>query len=315
MSATSNIEWTDATWNPIAGCSKLTSGCANCYALRMSHRIASMEKHPGRYNGIVRATPRGAAWTGLVNVDWAEIDKPLRWQKPRMVFACSMSDLFYEGVSDVVIDQVFGIMTLAQQHTFQILTKRSSRMRRWFENLPENPTSQFRGALAARWGLWDERLQNKLIDQWTWPLPNVWIGVTVENQECADRRVPDLLSVPAAVRYVSAEPLLGPLNLSRIKDHGADDNALTGERRMAPYCYADGGPRLSWVIVGGESGPNARLMRESWLRGVLRDCQKASVPVFVKQMGTAWARDHELHGKASSPKQWPDDLRVREWPT
>jgi protein gp37 len=222
--ASSAIEWTDFTWNPIRGCARVSPGCERCYAERQAHRM----NHPGgRYEGLTIRGLKGPYWTGSVRLVEAKLDEPLHWRKPRRVFVNSMSDLFHEGVPDEFISRVFDTMHRASHHQFQILTKRSERLCRLAPTLPR----------PAR----------------------VWMGVSVESEEYA-YRMQHLRRTPAAVRFLSLEPLLGPLgNLD-----------LTG---------------IAWVIVGGESGPGARTMEKDWVVEIRDQCLAAGVPFFFKQWG------------------------------
>ncbi len=196
MSDKTGIAWTDATWNPVTGCSKVSQGCKNCYAEREWGRLS--------------ANPKAMAYYGRAFTDIAchedRLDQPLRWKKPRMIFVNSMSDLFHEDVPDDFIDRVFAVMALAENHTFQVLTKRPERMLRWFDpgfDNREHAVGQAMREIAAARGGDDAGLPE-------WPLPNVWLGVSVEDHATADERIPLLLQAPAAVRWVSAEPLIGP---------------------------------------------------------------------------------------------------------
>lgn len=229
----SKIEWTEQTWNPIAGCSKVSEGCRNCYAEKMAKRLVAMGVD--KYAGTV--DERGL-WTGEILLDEQKLNEPLSRKKPTRYFVNSMSDLFHENVSSETIGRIFNIMVKAHWHTFQILTKRPKRMQ------------------AAVTAYYD-----------TFNLPvlrydNIWLGVSVENQETADERIPLLIQTPAAVRFISAEPLLGPIILPSLKS-------------------------LSWVIAGGESGPCARPMDPDWARSLRDECQTAGVPFFFKQWGGA----------------------------
>ena len=265
----SKIEWTDETYNPVTGCTKISTGCKNCYAARMARRLA------GRY-GYPEAPHHFD-----VTLHPDRLEEPLRWRKPRRVFVCSMSDLFHEDVRPEFIHQVFETMMEASKHTFQILTKRPEKMQ-WF---------------IDAWSQWR-----------MWPLPNIWLGVSAENQEQADTRIPWLLQTPAAVRFVSIEPMLEEIYLSN-----EYDNYLEGwSTRMA--CYGDpvieerfDTPGIDQVIIGGESGPGARPMQIVWARSLVEQCKDAGVPVFVKQLGGRV-------DKRSDPALWPEDLRVREYP-
>ncbi|MBI4028009.1 MAG: phage Gp37/Gp68 family protein [Verrucomicrobia bacterium] len=214
MAANSSIEWTQATWNPVTGCSKVSAGCKNCYAERLVARLQAMGN--ARYRNGFKVT---------LHPDLIEL--PKRWREPRLIFVNSMSDLFHEQVPVEFIQRVFASMNDSPQHTFQILTKRSARLR-------------------------------KLAGDLEWPV-NVWMGVSVEDERVI-HRVGDLQAVPAAVRFLSCEPLIGPLH----------ELSLAG---------------IHWVIVGGESGPGARPMKIEWIRSIFRQCRAAKVPFFFKQWG------------------------------
>jgi len=244
----SKIEWTEETWNPIVGCTKVSAGCAHCYAERMANRLKAMGRP--EYQDVVNGNGR---WTGRVTLVPERLEQPLRWRKPRTVFVCSMSDLFHPKVPMYYHVNIWRAMADTPQHTYQILTKRPRAMRGRLE-----PLSQTFGVL-----------------------PNVWLGVTAENQEAADERIPLLLQTPAAVRFVSAEPLLGPITLGGAVDyyHG---NAYK--------------PTLDWVIVGGESGPGARPMHPDWARSLMDQCQSAGVAFFFKQWGGPH-KDRMLDGR------------------
>jgi protein gp37 len=275
MSDTTKIEWTDATWNPITGCSKVSQGCKNCYALRDWKRLAANPKsvYAGREFTDVMIHPE-------------RLSQPLCWTKPRMIFVNSMSDLFHESVHDAFIDQVFAVMALANQHIFQVLTKRPERMHRYLTDHAAGGRHIWMAAQEI------EMPGNRSKPSPGWPLPNVWLGVSVEDQEAADKRIPLLLDTPAAVRWISAEPLLGMVDLTSLSRSSSDgewtyiDNALTGFR--ATKCGGWNGPRLDWVVVGGESGPDARPMHPEWARSLRDQCADAGVPFLFKQWGE-WA--------------------------
>lgn len=217
MGDKSKIEWTDATWNVVTGCARVSEGCRNCYAERLA---ATRLAHVPAYEGLAEMTPAGPRWTGAVRFNIERLALPLRWAKPRMVFVNSQSDLFHEGLTNEQIAAIFGVMAACPQHVFQILTKRAERMRAWFEWVSQpdafamsNPIGRVvtNGAV-----LLDKQQRGKLaLGRMRWPLPNVWLGVSAEDQAAADTRIPLLLECPAAVRWISAEPLLGPVDLAR----------------------------------------------------------------------------------------------------
>jgi protein gp37 len=260
MSEHSSIEWTDATWPVTTGCDDASPGCLNCYSKRDSHRLAGNPnaKVSAAYSGTTERRDGGPIrWTGKLNLMRDRLDWPFKWKKPRRIFVGNMSDLFHPAVPDEFIDDVFRVMSKAQHHTFQVLTKRAERM------------AEF---CLKRW---DERHENPV---WH-PLKNVWCGVSVENQKYADERIPHLLKTPAAVRFLSCEPLLGPidLKLTEWQQDGPD---------QSPYNQlTTAGQGLSWVIVGGESGHGARPMKPEWARKIRDDCHAAGVAYFHKQNG------------------------------
>lgn len=277
MADKTGIEWTDASWNPIVGCSIVSPGCTNCYAMHQAARIERMAAGSGRathYAGTTKGSKAGAVWTGrMALAPDAILTQPLRWKRPRRIFVNSMGDLFHEDVPDAWIDRVFAVMALAHQHTFQILTKRSARMRAYVpaaeQRLGRSPNVRIASPtqyLSAR----------RIGDHKVWPLPNVWLGVSAEDQRRADERIPDLLATPAAIRFVSAEPLLGPVDLGHMQEYLPDNVWLT---------WLDG---LDWIIVGGESGRNARPMHPAWARAIRDQCTAAGTAFFFKQWG-AWS--------------------------
>lgn len=236
------IEWTQETWNPVSGCDPVSEGCRNCYAERMARRLAGRCGYPEAPNHF------------NITLHPDRLDNPLRWKKPRLIFACSMGDLFHPDVSFKLIGRVFATAIAADWHTaFQILTKRPERMHSfvtWFQTKTALNLCSFR---------------------------HIWLGVTTENQRCADERIPVLLRIPAAVRFVSVEPMLGAMDLALY---------LT---------------KLQWVICGGETGPKARPMKPEWARSLRDQCSAAGVPFFMKQV--------------SGRETIPDDLKVREFPS
>jgi protein gp37 len=311
MADHSKIEWTDATWNPMTGCTKVSDGCKHCYAERDWVRLAAPRAKPNVYTGRdftdVRCHPERLA-------------QPLSWRKPRRIFVNSMSDLFHEEVPDQFIAGVFGVMARTPRHIFQILTKRPERMRvLMLKLLPSEAIAAacieqpevFRIPLGA-----DEARRIGL----DWPLPNVWLGVSCEDQATADERIPLLLQTPAAVRWISAEPLLGSVDIHRwIED-------FTARSIGKVFGFDTSGPCINWVIAGGESGPHARPSHPDWFRSLRDQCQAAGVPFFFKQWGQ-WApgtaaamRDGMARGipvcgltVAGSTDTGPDDIAVAMW--
>lgn len=334
MGDKTGIEWADSTWNPMTGCSRISEGCRNCYAEGLAARFSD----PGQpYEGIAERTARGPRWTGKVTRAANRIHDPLRWRRPRRIFVNSMSDLFHPSVPDAWIAEVFGVMALAPQHVFIILTKRPARMREWMMDgeaqirrwYLDRTRSLAKGlrfpdiadVLAGHEGFL-QGFENVDIApagdrrplKTGWPLPNVWLGVSIEDQETADERVPILLEIPAHRRLVSAEPMIGPIDLTRLnlgikvtKGYGPariEWDALMGCERQYPPDTAPGcdslkanrrgfgrygvGAALDWVIAGGESGASARPMSPNWVRSMRDQCRDASVPFFFKQWGS-WA--------------------------
>lgn len=278
MADKSKIEWTEATWNPVTGCTKVSPGCDHCYAETFAERFRGTKGHPYEHGFDLTLRPE-------------RLDQPLRWKRPRRVFVNSMSDLFHEQVPEEFIVRVFAVMAASPWHTFQVLTKRHGRMRSLLNG------DLFEAAVM-------DRVDFLCADhppyaQPEWPLPNVWLGVSVEDQKWADIRIPALLQTPAAVRWLSCEPLLGPVDL-----HAHDDGLHHWLPDFGPYyddgsgepvCQAHGLSQcvqgcafIDWVVVGGESGPGARPMHPGWARSLRDQCTAAGVPYFFKQWG-GWA--------------------------
>ena len=310
MSDKTGIAWTESTWNPISGCTKVSAGCKHCYAERDWARLAANPKatdYFGRPFTDVQTHPH-------------RMDQPLRWRRPRRIFVNSMSDLFHESVPDAVIDEVFAVMLLAPHHTFQVLTKRPGRMVVYFQ-----AKDLYKRVLAAANGMRKAHpkagLDNIPIDNPASRFaPHIWWGVSVEDQEAALSRIPLLLSIPVAVHWVSAEPLLGPLDLTPWlhSDHAVACEP-SGWTQRAPFA------KIDWVVVGGESGPRVRVFCADWARTLIKDCRAANVPVFIKQLGAFWSKRHTrfndgsfpvrpTHRAGADPREWPADLRVREYP-
>lgn len=275
MSATTGIEWTDATWNPVSGCTKVSPGCDNCYAETLAERF--------------RGTPGHYFEHGFdMHLREDKLMLPLRWRKPRRIFVNSMSDLFHDQVPDEYIARVFAVMAYAHRHTFQLLTKRHARMRSLLssESFVELFDREF-----CKLPDWAERCPDPgdaghLMDG---PLRNVWLGVSAENQQWADIRIPALLDTPAAVRFISAEPLLGPIDLRGVGGRdvltGVGNRVAMSTLRSPRKTYVATPPCLDWVIVGGESGRGARPMHPDWARSLRDQCQDAGVAFHFKQRG------------------------------
>jgi protein gp37 len=296
------------TWNPSTGCDQVSPGCDNCYALTMAKRLKGMGQAKYQLDGDPRTSGPGFG----VSVHPDELDAPLQWRKPRRVFVDSMGDLFHDAVPDEFIARVWAVMAATPQHTYQVLTKRHGRMRSWLRQVKRTHSGWW-----TYHGYNPESIAEEAVGHDQWPLPNVWLGVSVEDQKHAGLRIPALLDAPAAVRFISAEPLLGPVDLRRwtldwdedqqdylCQAHGLQDCP------QLPECRG-----LQWCIVGGESGPGARLCDPEWIRSLVKQCQAAGIPAFVKQMGSVWARQNGADSKGGDPQYWPEDLRIRRFPT
>jgi protein gp37 len=307
MSAKSSIEWCDATWNPIVGCSIVSPGCKNCYAMAQASRMTLMNPGLEQYRGVTKVVDGKAVWTGEVNVaPETKFLEPLRWKKPRRVFVNSMSDLFHENVADETIDRAFAVMALCPQHTFQILTKRPVRMRKYFEGRRKNFSRASDALMSISTGQREDEIQSAadwldIFDAGGRPLPNVWLGVTAERQQEADERIPELLATPAAVRFVSIEPMLGSVDLMDIP--WPDGRSRFPETDFLPdgrsALHIVDGARLDWVICGGESGSHARPMDPNWPRALRDQCAAAGVPFFFKQWGEFLAGEEVKDAKGS----------------
>lgn len=275
MGNRSGIEWTEATWNPVVGCSPVSEGCRNCYAAKEAVRLAGNpnEKISSMYAGTSEMRGAGekrrAVFTGRVNLVPDRLEQPLRWRKPRKVFVNSMSDLFHVDIPQDYVRRVFEVMLEVDRHIYQVLTKRPARALRFVR---EN-ADLFPGGIVPA---------------------HIWLGTSVEDQDAADERIPHLLRTPAACRFLSCEPLLGPLSFRWTPySHEA-----TGET-YREYLERNGSidqyealRKLDWVIVGGESGPRARPMHPDWARTIRDECQAAGVPFFFKQWGGWKPIDH-----------------------
>jgi len=245
--AETQIEWTDATWNPVAGCSIVSLGCTNCYAMEMARRLEAMGVP--KYKGLVRRSGRRTVWNGAVRQDEDALGIPLRWKKPRKIFVNSMSDLFHQSVSDDFVCKVWAVMKATPHHHYQILTKRPDRM-----------------------GVLLRSLSAEV-------LPNVWLGTSVENGDVRER-IDQLRNVPSAIRFISFEPLIGPVG----------DLNLDG---------------IDWAIVGGESGRNARPLKEAWIDEIFEQCSMQHTAFFFKQWGT-WGKDNKRRSKKANGRLYRD---------
>lgn len=304
MAENSRIEWTDATWNPTTGCTKISPGCAHCYIDRTPpFRMAGRRFEKGH-----------------IPLQFHEdrLGTPFRWKKPRRVFVNSLSDLFHADVPDEFIDRVFAVMALSSQHTFQVLTKRPERMGAYFRDFFASRIFQAMEEIHPGWNIlgFGSPEHGRCVPV---PIPNVWLGVSVENRQHGLPRIDVLRTVPAALRFLSIEPLLEDLGTVN----------LVG---------------IHWVVLGGESGHDARPMNLAWARSLLQQCRAAGVPAFFKQLGSrpyetttsAWPNGYphgdgsvklvgDGHGKyyvqglrdrkgGGDPAEWPADLRVRQSP-
>lgn len=322
MADNSRIEWTDASWSPIRAhnrvtgkvgwhCEHATPGCEFCYAEGLNLRLGTgLPFKPGHRKDIE------------IFLDEKMLLVPLRWKRPRRIFVCSMTDAFADFVRDEWIDKMFAVAAMAPQHTFQWLTKRSARMRKWASDTetPRRVTEAATTVATLAYGHhWLGALGHAGIGYADsvvkWPLPHCWLGVSAEDQRRADERVPDLLATPAAVRFVSAEPLLGSINFEAIAvpdsvagkyaGHGYTLNAL---REVADLTLFDAPHHLDLAIVGAESGPRARPMELRWASDILAQCQNAGVSCFVKQLSGPGGR------ALKDMAEFPSDLRIREFP-
>lgn len=274
MADKTKIEWSDATWNPITGCSPVSPGCANCYAAQLA---GTRLKHHLSRVGLTKQVNGRPVWTGEVRFNEEWLTLPLRYKKPRRIFVCAHSDIFHSNVPDEWLDRIFAVMCLASQHTFQVLTKRPERMREYVKALSAGERDseifnhKFKGCIGGVKAIMSGSVKSG-------PLRNVWLGVTAENQTQANKRIPLLLETPAAKRFVSIEPMLSRISLQHVMMPDGDglDTELFNHGT---------GTGIDWIICGGESGPNARPMHPEWVRSLRDQCQEAKVPFFFKQWG------------------------------
>lgn len=309
-----NIEWTDETWNPVRGCTRVSPGCQNCYAERQAIRHAGAG---GSYEGLAQITNGHPQWTGKLREVQSALEMPFHWKKPRRVFVNSMSDLFHPDISREFLVGIFGVMAETPQHTYQILTKRPEHM---VQVMPF---------------VWD------ILGNAGRPLENVWLGVSVENQHYADARTLLLQATPAAVRFLSIEPQLDKVTLEKFLTCTCGRGVYTAPERHMRLCgFRD---RIHWVICGGESGPGARPFNLAWAESLLKECRAAAVPFFLKQVGAVpmWEREYwnsrpsirllnannakrvpdgfvpllMNDRKGGNLEEWPSELQVREFPS
>jgi len=339
------IEWAEEVWNPTTGCDRISDGCDNCYALKMAGRLKKMGQVKYQNDGSPRTSGPGFG----VTMHPDALEQPFRWTRPRRVFVNSMSDLFHDSVPDGFIAQVWDVMGRTPWHTYMILTKRHARMRSWVSRwadtsgdaerrrgdrtygmppMPRGPVAVRATYESGRALLFADMLDSMgtppegcaypLYDwmegQRFWPavLPNVWLGVSAEDQKWADIRIPALLDTPAAVRFVSAEPLLGRIDLRAHLAGSCPEHDFPGG-----FCVQRGHPgvrHLNWLIVGGESGPGARPMDEEWARTLAIQAVRAKVPVFVKQLGSVLGKQLGAGPKGGDWDMWPEDLKLRQFP-
>ena len=243
--ATTEIEWTDASWNPVAGCSIVSKGCSNCYAMALARRLEAMGVP--KYKGLTRQSGKRPVWNGIVREDREALAIPYGWKKPRTIFVNSMSDLFHELVTDQFIEAVWRVMRETPRHQYQILTKRPDRMAAFVKN----------------------RIRDRL--------PNVWLGTSVENAEVVER-IQHLRKVPATIRFISFEPLIGPGGKANLKG-------------------------IHWAIAGGESGRGARPIREEWIDAIHDQCVASDTAFFFKQWG-AWGKDAKRRSKKANGREY-----------
>jgi protein gp37 len=303
MADNTKIEWTrtfhkdgtvtnGATWGIITGCSVRSAGCRNCYAMKLAG--TRLRHHPSRA-GLTIDTANGPVWNGQVRFNQEWLDQPLRWSKSRKVFVCAHSDLFHESVPDEWIDKVFAVMALAHRHIFQVLTKRPERMRKYLENAQDSIIS------LMDQPDWVDLPGGKVFPRYldSWPLKHVHLGISAENQQTYDERVIQLLQTPAAVRWISAEPLLGAvdLRLERLREWNELANA-----NNQPWAASS----IDWVVVGGESGPNARPMHPDWARSLRDQCETVGVPFLFKQWGEYVTAGHPSFSKQPGKFFWID---------
>ena len=325
MGTSTKIEWTDATWSPVVGCLHVSPACDNCYAERMARRQVEM----GNYDPKVMSHESEGHWSGQVQLFPDRLTDPLGWRKPRRIFVVSMGDLFHDGVMLGDIYKVLAVATLAPRHAFQILTKRPERMARTLRTISDNPGKWLSDAAAEIGGdeagcfvanyinggsKPKERPDNNPGDGTVrrWPLPNVWLGVTAEDQERFDERWPILAQCSAAVRFISYEPALGPLDMHMGNNLGDNDSAVGWspcgnggtwhEHPLGDTCNR--APAPDWVIAGGETGPGARPAQAEWFRWLREQAHAAGARFFYKGAGTATMKKSDPSYNLLDGREW-----------
>jgi len=294
-----------ATWNPIVGCKEKSEGCKHCFAKKMAFRLMHMP-HTSYYQHVLadngETDPEKfkniPEWNGETHFVKSALDKPMKWKSPRMIFTVDMGDLFHEQNSFDWIDQVFTVMACNPQHIFIVLTKRPKNMLKWFTYKDIRWAGEgMQGSERLRYYCWHNYGKQIEFKDWHWPLQNVWLGITAENQEQANKRIPILLQIPAAKNFVSIEPMLGPVFLGQISL--PDTKGLGWQGKIGGYTYLNcltgeefsllvgnqTNYKLDWVICGGKSGHKARPMHPDWARSLRDQCKAAGVPFFFKQWG------------------------------
>jgi len=329
-----NIAWAECTWNPVVGCTKCSPGCENCYAERMAARLNGIFAAKGdddnwaRYSNILkfdtsqREEGRAVGWNGQVELCYDRLEQPLHWRKPRMIFVPSMGDLFHPAVPFEFIDKVMAVIALCPQHTFQVLTKRAERMREYFNEMALG--KRHIGDSLRKIGQegFVQRLvvaKSMMVGKNGMPPyktpANLWLGVTCCNQQEADKNIPFLLQTPAAVRFLSLEPLLGPIDLTKTEIPNTSGGGF-GNMRCSPLAVQKGTYNsivsvclapLDWVIIGAESGPKRRPCKLEYVYSIAEQCKEAGVLLFIKQL--------DIDGKlVRDIEKFPKDLRIRQMP-
>lgn len=303
MGDKSGISWTEATWNPIVGCSIVSPGCTNCYAMQQAARITRMNP-ASHYEGTTKEVNGNYVWTGVLKQAPDHIaTAPLRWKKPRLIFVNSMSDLFHESIPDEWIDRVMAVMTISQQHTFQVLTKRPQRMRSYLSAITKERIQKMAYELShcvqyeGRW----------LFDL---PLPNVWFGVSAEDQTRFNERQDDLINTPAAVRFVSYEPALGNIDICEAVGMWWNQTMNSWEGSHSRPINRDkwGGKKIDWIIYGGESGPDFRPDQVRWAEGMMEQCKAAGIAFYYKQdSGLRSGKQGRASAGLWAMKEFPQD--------